>query len=809
MNSFFEDSFFAWRNAIKSPAIALLIVVTFGLGIGANSAIFSVVYHVLLAPLPFADGDRLVRLQQNQPVAERQDFNSSVQSFFDYRRLSESMSDLVEYHSMQFTLLGHGLPQRVQTGVVSWNYFDMFGIRPILGRSFLEGEDIPGAEPLILLSYRYWQENFDADPNVVGSGLEMNNAVHKIIGVLPPMPAYPDDNDIYISAASCPFRSAEAMINNRRPGMLTLFGKLKKNVPMSQGTKDVNAIAGQLAAEYPDDYRENEGYSANLVSLKDEMVGDSANTFYLLLVIAGLVVLIASANVANLNMARLSSRSQELAIREALGANPRRIAQQMLTESTLFALAGGVVGLLLAYPSLSVLTTFANGFTSLSSEIRMDGSILVFSLILSLLTGMVSGSTVAFSRRNINVALKEGGDKVTASTSGKRLRQGLLVVQFAIAFVVLTTSALVTLSLYKLNSQEAGFDGDNVLTVGLDLNFTNYTNRDQVRDFSRRLLNDVGAIAGVADVSISGSLPLASQLAGPVSFQIESQALSSDALRPRARVTVVSENYHQLLSIPLMTGRTFSSRDDENSVPVVLINQSMATRYFSDSTAIDQRISVDNGGNWATIIGVVGDTRAAGLDRPEGDAFYTPFMQQPTSRISLLVKTDAKALALSETITDTIHDIDPQQAIANIQTMSEIRSQWLASPRLVAVLVGLFGILALLITLSGVVGVVAYNVSQRLREIGIRLSVGATPANVLNMLLLQGSGATILGLIIGFAGMIFVTSFIDEFLFETNPLDPIVYLVCTFVLLLASLVAMFAPANQATKLNPVNALRDQ
>ncbi|MFT5691392.1 MAG: putative ABC transport system permease protein, partial [Oceanicoccus sp.] len=694
-------------------------------------------------------------------------------------------------------------------GVVSWNYFDVFGIRPVLGRSFAAGEDIPGAEPLILLSHRYWLTNFDADQSIVGTSLEMNNAVHKVIGVLPPMPAYPDDNDIYITSASCPFRSSEAMINNRRPGMLTVFAKLNENTTITQGTKDVNTIAGQLATQYPDDYRNGEGYSANLLNLKDEMVGDSANTFYLLLVIAGLVVLIASANVANLNMARLSSRSQELAIREALGANPRRLARQLLTESTLFALVGGVFGLLLAYPSLGLLTEFANGYTSLSSEIEMDASVLVFSLVLSLITGVASGSAVAFRRRNINVALKEGGDKVTATASGKRLRHSLLVIQFALAFVVLTTSVLVTVSLYRLNNQDAGFDGDNVLTVGLDLNFTNYTNRDQVRDFASRLLADVKALAGVDVVSLSGSLPLASQLAGPISFQTEGQQLSSGALRPQARVTVVSENYHQLLNIPLLRGRLFASSDDENSVPVVLINQSMAQHFFSDSNPIDERISIDNGENWATIVGIVGDTRAAGLDSPEGDAFYAPFMQRPTGRIRLMVKTGTNARALNDAISEAISFIDPQQAIANVQTMNEIRAQWLASPRLVAILVGLFGLLALLITLSGVVGVVAYNVSLRVKEIGIRLAIGATPANILKMLLLQGSGATLLGLILGLACMVFVTPFIDGFLFETNPADPAIYTLCAATLLLVSLLAMSVPAAQATNFDPASALRDQ
>ncbi len=309
MQDFADDIRFTIGNALRKPAINLLILITFALGIGANSAVFSVVYHTVLVPLPFPEGHRLVRLQQHQPLAENNDIGSSVQSFFDFRRMTEKLSDLVEYHSMQFTLLGHGEPKRVQTGVISWNYFDMLGIEPILGRGFIQGEDELGSAPLILLTNHYWKEQFNSDPNVVGTSLEMNNAVHIVIGVLPPFPSYPNKNDIYITSASCPFRSSEGMINNRRMGMLTLFGKLSPQTTLDQGNQELNTITNQLSQQYPDDYPENRGFSANLVSMKDEMAGDSPQTFYLLLIISTLVVLIASANVANLNIAKLSGRA--------------------------------------------------------------------------------------------------------------------------------------------------------------------------------------------------------------------------------------------------------------------------------------------------------------------------------------------------------------------------------------------------------------------------------------------------------------------------------------------------------------------
>ncbi|NQZ09512.1 MAG: ABC transporter permease [Algicola sp.] len=809
MNSLIEDIIFAWRSATKKKAISLLIIITFAMGIGANSAIFSVVYNVLLAPLPYADGDRLVRLQQHQPKAEREDMGSSVQSFFDYQEQSSALSDVMEYHSMQFTLYGYGDPVRVQTGVVSWNYFSILGIQPILGRVFAEGEDDIGAEPLIILSNGFWLEQLNGDQDVIGLSLEMNNKVHKVIGVLPPIPAFPDDNDIWVSAASCPFRVMDTVVNNRSMAMVKVYGKLKEGVSLEEGTKDVNNIAGQLAAQYPDAYPEDKGYSANLVSLKEEMVGDSANTFYLLLSIAGMVILIASANVANLNLARLASRSQELAIREALGADPRRIARQLLTESTLFSLVGGVLGLLMAYPSLDLLSDFASGYTSLSSEVGMDSSVLLFSLVLSLATGLLSGSAAIFNRRNINTSLKEGGDKVTATTAGKRLRESLLVVQFALSFVILTTSALVTVSLYRLNTQDAGFDADKVLVVALDLNFSNYRTRQKVRTFTDRLLEDVSAIASVDLASVSGTFPLQSDLVGPVSFETEAQALGSDDVRPKAVVSVASADYHKVLNIALQQGRLFNNRDDENSVKVVIINRTMAQNYFGGSNSIGKRISIDSGENWFTVVGVVADVRAAGLDKTAGDMFYVPFNQRTTSQVRLMLKTSIDPQQLKQQINDIVHKLDPQQAIASTKTMQEVREEWLESPRLVAILIGLFGALAFIITLAGVIGVVAYNVSLRVREIGIRMSVGATPDVIRNMLLTQGAKLTVIGLAIGLFSMTFITPTIAEFLYQTDPYDPIIYGVCSVILLIVSLMAMAAPAQQATKLNPSDALRSE
>lgn len=804
-----EDIRFALASAIKKPAINLLILLTFAMGIGGNSAIFSVVYHVLLAPLPYADGERLVRLQQHQPVAQNTDIGSSVPSFKDMRNMSQELESLVEYHSMQFTLLGHGEPKRVQTGVVSDNYFQMLGILPILGRDFAAGEDEVGAEPLILLSHQYWTEQFAQSQNVVGMSLEMNNATHKVIGVLPPIPDYPNADDIYITAASCPFRSSEGMRTNRRMGMLTLFGKLDNNSSLARGDQELDTITAQLAQQYPDDYPDSRGFSANLVSMKDEMIGNSAQTFYLLLIISVLVLLIASANVANLNIAKLAGRSQEIAIREASGASPSRIARQLLTESTLFALLGGVLGLLFAWPMLFLLKDFAADFSPLASEISMDTTVLLFSFFVSVFAGLFSGIVSLFNRKNINHALKEGGDKVTASSAGLRWRSGLLATQISLSFIILCVAAMVSLSLYRITNQDAGYSADKILSVNMDLNFSNYTNAQQRRDFAMTLLNQVSALPTVSSASVSGSFPLSGSLLGPVPFETELQGLGSDDVRPRATVTIVSEGYHPLLNIPLLQGRYFTQQDDENATQVVLINQTLANKYFPGGNVLGQRLSVDNGQNWATIVGIVGDVRSLGLDTASQEAFYSPFRQNPVGRVRILAKTDSAPMSLRTPIVELVHALDPQQAIASTQTLQQVKDQWLASPKLISQLVGSFGILALFITVSGVVGVMAYNISQRRKEIGIRMSVGATPLAIIIQLLLQASKICAIGIAIGLAAMPFITPMLDEFLYATSSGDALLYLLTTAILFLAAVLSTWLPAQKATGISPATALREE
>ncbi|MES3008979.1 MAG: ABC transporter permease [Pseudomonadota bacterium] len=814
MQDLIEDIGFALRNFRKSVGVVLLIVVTLGLGIGANSAIFSMVYHVLLGPLPFADGDQLVKIHTNRPAIGQYNVAASVQTMFDYERQSQTLSDVIEYHQMSFTLLGHGDPSFVQTGVISWDYFNVLGIQPILGRAFLPGEDEPGAEPLIILSNRYWYEKFGGDPNVVGTTLQMNNAAHRVIGVLPPMPAYPMDNDIWIGASTCPARGTTAVIDNRALPFVQAYGKIKPEMSFEQANADITSIVQRLSSQYPDSYPVEQGFSANLSPLRTEMAGDSSGTFYLLLGLTGLVLLIACANVANLNLVRMASREQEFAIREALGATPGRIARQVLTESVLLALAGGVLGLLVAWFGIGILADFATRYTPLASEVRMDMTVLLFCLAVAVMTGLISGSAAAMQRRNLNQSLKESGGNITTSSASKRMRQGLLITQFALAFIILTSAALVSLSLYRLSTEDPGFRTERVLSADLTLNFSSFTTNARRQEFLRYLEDTLAASPQINGVGASSTVPLKDTPTRSQQIRIEGHSTIDNTQDIAVFATSVSRDYFSVLDIPLISGRYFLDSDDSESPPVVLMNEAMVNRYFANESPIGKRVSTDGGVTWSEIVGVVGDSRAAGLDAPAIETLYAPYLQFTTAqfsinRMNLFIETADSSNEMKNFIADTIHFFDADQAITSIVEMNEIRDSWLSAPRLITQLITLFALLAFAITLSGVVGVVSYNISQRLKEIGIRMALGANPQSIRTMLTTQGMLLAIAGLLIGVVAMVLFAPALSRVLYATSPIDPLVYGGTAILIVLMAILAISLPTNKAVRIDPSQALRNQ
>jgi len=808
-----QDTGYAMRTMRKNLGFTFLAVLTLALGIGANTAIFSVVRGVLLRPLPYPQGQQLVFLRQQAQKEGIDDTGFSVHEIEDYRQQSQSLAGLVEYHAMSFILYGHGDPDRVRTAVVSANYFDLFGVSPLMGRTFLPDDDKLGAPPVLVLSYEYWKNKFGSDPDIVRKTFEMNDKVHTVVGVLPPVPQYPVESDVYMPTSACPFRSSRIVIDNRDTRMMEAFGRLKPGVSLPQASADLATIAGRLKAEYPKSYPDSMGYSAITTALREELTHEARPTLLVLLAAAGFVLLIACANVANLTLARMSQRERELAVRTALGAGRSRLLRQLLTESLLLALFGGVLGLIAAYSSLSLLTEFASRLTPRAREIRIDFGVLTFTLIAALGTSIVFGTISSlFSRVNLSSGLKEGGTSAGAGQQKNRMRSVLIVSQIAFSFMLLVGAGLMLRSLYKLQQVNPGFVPQHVLAMRTTFSFSKYANNEQYADIVKKLLDRVHAEPGVLSAAISSGYPLESEIisAGPAAFsgpfRIQGRDLGPGEAPPVGNQFSISPDYFQTLGIPLKEGRNFADTDRAKSELVVIINEAMKHRFWANEDPVGKRVSGDNDEHWATIVGVVGDVREFGLNRAPSPEFFVPQSQGANPSV-LLVKTAAEPGNIARQIARAVHEVDSQTAVTHVMTLDQARYESMASPRVTASLLGLFAALALLIAASGIGGIMALTVSQRVREIGIRLALGAQPSAILKMILGHGLLLATLGLAIGIAGALSLKGLVKSLLFGVAPADPVTFTTVGIVLGGAALLASYLPARRAASIDPIDALR--
>ncbi len=802
-----QDFRHAIRTLRRSPGYGLIVLLTLALGIGVNSAVFSMIRGVILRPLPYRHGDRLVYLEQPAAMAGVRNAQFSVPEMEDYRARSRAISDIVEYHSMPFILLGRGEPSRVQTGVVSANFFDVLGVTPFRGRTFRAGEDLAGAEPVLVLSHEFWHRRLGGDPDIVGRTFEMNDRIHTVVGVLPPMPQYPGENDVYMPSSSCPFRSSEGTRQNRTARPLTLFGRLAPGVTLAAARRGLTQVSTTLHARYPAAYPESQGLTTTVASLHDELTRQARPTLALLFATAGFVLLLACANVANLSLARLIRRERELALRVALGAGRARLVRQVLTEGGLLALGGGAIGLVLAAATLELLKAFAARFTPRADEIALDGGVLGFTLGLSLLTGLAFALLPLWpARTNLVGALKDGG----AGTSGGRtlrLRSLLVVAQVAVSVVLLIGAGLMVRSLIALQRVDPGFETERVLTMTLDLNWSRYTSSDLIRGFHARLHARLGEQAGILATASTMVFPLAGNRPMGFEFEIEGRSRGAGAGLGQGDFRSVSPDYFRTLGIPLVTGRLFTAADGPGAPEVALVNQSLARRYWGDSSPLGARISADSGRSWVTVVGVVGDVRHYGLDTQPPDELYAPFAQAPVREGSLLVRTTGDPLAMARRIEQEVQAIDPGQPVADVQSLEEIRSRSLASPRVTASLLGMFALLALVVTGAGLAGVIAFSVSQRAQEIGVRMALGAGRREVVGMILGEGMRLVLAGLALGILAATALTRLMAGLLFGVPPTDPFTFAGVALVLLGVAAAACLAPARRAATVDPMVALR--
>lgn len=801
-----QDVRYGFRNLRRSPGFAFVVVFTMALGIGANTAIFSVVNGVLLRPLPFKDGEQLVVLRQQQPAAGVEDMGFSYKEILDYRA-AKSLDGLVEFHNMWFILLGRSEPERVSTGVVSANFFDVLGVKPLYGRTLQAADDAPGAPAVLLLSHGYWKKTFGGDPTVVGKVYQMNDRPHQVVGILPPVPQYPLEVDVYMPTSACPFRSSKSALENRTFRIVgTAFGRLKPGVTLDKCHADLSVVSSQLQLDHPQEYPKERGYRATASPLQAEMTREFRRTLLVLLGTAGFVLLIVCASVANLMLARMVRREREVAVRAALGASHTRLLRQLLTESTILAIAGGAIGLGLAHWGVDLLVAYAQQFTPRASEIHIDTSVLLYTLGISVVTGLVFGSVPAINGSlSVSPALRDSG---RATHNRQTIRNWLIVVQVAASFMLLIGAGLTIRSLIKLQQVDPGFRTDNILTMRIDLNFTKYRN-ERTSEFWQRVEERMKGIPGVITAGGGGTFPLNDGGSPSGSILIKGRELPQSAGGSRVDFLFATPDYFAAIGQPLISGRNFNLGDNygaRQTRPVALINRSMARRYWGNEDPLGQQISGNGGNSWATIVGVVADTRQQ-LREPVRDEVYLPIFQRGFLSTNWLVRSRVDPAIMQREIRSAVHAIDPDQPVDNFRTLAEVRSASLASPTLVATLLGLFGLLALVITAAGIAGVIAFSVNQRTHEFGIRMALGAQRASVLSLVLRQGLALVLSGLAIGLAGALVLTRLLATLLFGIQPTDGFTFVAVSMVLIAVAAIACLIPARRAASVDPMVALR--
>ncbi len=799
----------AWRQIAAHPGYTLVIVLTLALGIGANTAIFSVARGVLLRPLPYAQGDALVHMVARIPGAATDQLYFPVQELLDYRRATLTLAGLDEYHSMPFSLLGIAEPDRVQTGVISAGFFHTLGVAPLFGRDLRPDDERPGADPVLLLTYDYWRERFGGDPGIVGRRLRMNERPILVVGVLPRLPAYPGKDRIFMPTSACPFRAAESTKSDRSARLLDLWGRLRPGVKLAQAQAEIATISARIARQFPSP--DMNGVAVSLVPVREELVGAFRPTLFVLLGTSGLVLLIACANAANLTFTRLLGREREVVVRAALGASRARLIRQLLTENVLTALLGGVLGSLLAWSGLGVLVAFAGRFTPRAAEIRIDGLVLLFSLALSLAAGLLSGwvPVARALRGDLAAGLRAASGRGTASGGSHHFRDLMVATQVGVSFVLLIGAGLMVRSLVQLLRVEPGIRPERVLTAKVSLSATRYAAPAQAQQFFTRLLADLAADPAVAPAALSSDVPMTSDEPITPALRVAGQPLVPGQPLPHVDLHVASENYFQVLGIPLLAGRTFRPADGTRAPLVAVVNREAARRFWPGRDPLGQRLSIDapEKPKWRTVVGVVGNVRQEGLTAPPRPALYAPYLQMDGAGVQIFLRARAAPAVAFARLRAAVHAIDRDQPVAEMETLEQVRGEALAPTRLTTSLLALFAGLALATTALGIAAAVSFAVAQRVPEMAIRMAVGADGGRLLRLLLRRALTPVAAGLGGGLAAAIALTRLLGGLLYDVRPLDPLTLAAALLALSAIGLLTSLLPARRATRLDPAAVLR--
>ena len=811
IETFAQDFRYGLRVLARNPGFSLAAILTLALGIGANAAIFSLVYGVLLRPLPYLHGNRLVVLHQDAPKANVFGFGFSVKEIADYRSQNHTLEALAEHHFMSFLLVGNQTAERVGTAVVSANFFDLLGVKPLIGRTFVAADDTPGAPAVLILTYKYWMTHYGGDPHIVGQVFQMNNRPHTVIGVLPPIPQYPAESDVYLPDSQCPLRSSAQFIANRNARRMTVFGLLKPGVTLDQARADLSVIAANIAKSYPDTYRAADGYRARAESLRDDLTSRARAMFLVLLGVVAFVLLAACANVTNLFLARLLKLEREFAVRSALGAGKARLVRQLLTESLLLAVGGGLAGVALAPLALGVLTAFAARFTARAVEVRMDAPVLLFTFLVSVALGIAFGLAPVLTTRGwLGTAFQQAASR-GANRGRSRLRSALVVAQVAFSVILLAAAGLMIRSFVKMQQVRPGFVPERLLTMRIMPGMPPYTMKT-FRLLIDRLLDRVRAVPGVQSAAMATSFPFnpAGLVTGPgqIQYVVQGRPHGNGDATATIDTRVVSAGYFATIGQPIVKGRGITPFDCELTSPAVdVINQAMARAVFPGEDPIGKRISFDKGKTFGQIVGIAADVQEYGLNRPPVGTVYAALQDGFVNR--LVVRTAAGTGAGERMLRAAIREIDPLLAIDEVDTVEHAEYESLAPPRMMTSLMGIFAALALLISAGGIAAVMALAVSQRTREIGVRMALGARRTSVVGMVVRQGIVLALAGIAAGTLIAVLLTRLLASFLFGVSPTDFLTFSAIPLVFLLVAAMACFVPARQAATIDPLIALRQE
>jgi predicted permease len=807
-----NDIRLALRTLPRMPGFSLAFILTLGLGIGANTAIFSVINGVLLRPLPYPEADRIMHLRQPQLSAGVEDTSFSFVEVADYRTQSKTIDQFIEFGDWTFNVLGRGEPHRATGGLVTPNFFQLLGARPHLGRMLQPSDEGRTAQPVAVLTYGYWQRMFGSDPTVVGQILDLTVKKALIVGVLAPGSHYATTRkqDFYVNYAANDHYVGASMQDERRHRMTDVYARLAPGATVGAAQAELRQLAARLHDNYPDAYPKSRGFDTVVTPWKDELTARARPTLIILLVTTVFVLVIACANVANLTLTRLVQREREMAIRAALGARGTLVRRQLLAENLVLSIVGGVLGLGLAVAGLDLLTRYASRFTNRTGEIALDGWVLTFTLVVSIALALVFAWAPRLGFLNDPVrAMASGGGRATGSIGRRRAQRALVVSQLAASFTLLIGAGLLTRSLLQLYAVDPGFDLANVLSLQAP-DFSG-VNRERRLQFSRDVLDRVRGEATVQSAAMASAAPLAGSFPQQQEFQVEGADLEAVATAPRTVTRVISTGYFETVGTRLKAGRGFQPSDGATAPPVVILSESMARYYFKDQNAIGRRISWKLfNGNWspkAEIVGIAADSRADGIDQTPLHTLYQPDAQT-NAQSTLLVRTAATD-RIAPRVVETIRSLDPNRPIDHVQTLEEIRDETIAPQRLNATLIGLFALLALAIATVGVAGVLAFSVSQRTNELGIRLALGAERQTILRMILGEGAAMAAIGLVVGGLAAIPLSRLLSGLLFGVEPVDPPTIAVSAVLLVAVALIAAWIPARTATAVDPMTALRGE